>query len=138
MTHLLSIVTGFAMGAFSGVTISAVFIGLKIIPRLFGILDGKRYLIYGAWSFFFGAICGGIISLMPVRFSFPVWSTIPIGLFYGIFIGILAMALAEFLGAFPRVASRLGIGKYVLFLVAAILLGKVAFSLMFWLTPIFQ
>jgi stage V sporulation protein AB len=138
MTHLFSIFTGFAMGAFSGVTISAVFIGLKIIPRLFGILDGKRYLIYGAWSFFFGALWGSVISLIPMRLSLPVWSTIPVGLFYGIFIGILVMALAEFLGAFPRVTSRLGISSYALFLVSAILLGKVAFSLIFWLTPIFQ
>lgn len=58
---------------------------------------------------------------------------IPIGLFAGLFIGMLAAALTEVLNVLPILVKRIGMGDRILILLMAIVFGKIIGSLFQWL-----
>lgn len=65
-------------------------------------------------------------------FFFPAF-LIPIGLMYGIFIGMLAAALTEVTNVLPILAKRIGVDDQIVWLLMAIVIGKVAGSLFHWM-----
>ena len=58
---------------------------------------------------------------------------IPIGLADGIFNGMLAAALTEVLNVFPILSKRIGIQEKIIYLLMALVLGKIAGSLFQWI-----
>jgi stage V sporulation protein AB len=59
--------------------------------------------------------------------------TIFVGVLAGCFVGMLAAALTEVINVLPIMAKRLGIDGYMMWLLMAMILGKVIGSLFEWL-----
>lgn len=73
----------------------------------------------------------GIAEHVPLFLS--KWLLVPIGLFAGVFIGMLAAALTEVLNVLPILAKRIGMGDRILILLMAIVFGKILGSMFQWL-----
>jgi stage V sporulation protein AB len=56
-----------------------------------------------------------------------------VGLMAGCFVGMLAAALTEVINVLPIMAKRLGMDGYIMWLLTAMILGKVLGSLFEWL-----
>ncbi|MBO2945076.1 stage V sporulation protein AB [Paenibacillus sp. F411] len=128
----LSILLGVAGGVAVGGGVIALIIVLDIIPRL-----AQLTRTYHRVHWYEGALIGG--SLIGTLADFWHWS-IPlgritstlIGLWCGIFIGLLAAALTEVLNVLPILAKRLKMTGYLFGLLMAMVAGKVAGSLFDW------
>lgn len=78
----------------------------------------------------FGAVFGNLISIFEFSLPLGLFAEIIFGSFAGIFVGCLAIALAEILHVIPVLLRRMSIAKGLGLIVTAIALGKTAGSLL--------
>ncbi|MFD2704367.1 stage V sporulation protein AB [Salibacterium lacus] len=130
---LIIIFVGLSGGLAVGSGFVAFISVLGIIPRLVQITGTKKAVWLYELAVTGGGVFGTIAVLHPIRFSLPVFFTVPVGLAAGIFVGMLAAALTEVLNVFPILAKRVGMENDVMSLVMAIVFGKTAGSLFHWL-----
>ncbi len=124
---------GLAGGIAVGSGLVAFLVVLNIIPRLAQISSSyaKIHLYEGAVVF--GALFFTVTDFSDMRFHFSPVGTGAIGLFHGVFVGMLAAALTEVLNVLPILAKRLRIDGYMVWLLMAMVFGKVLGSLFDWL-----
>lgn len=120
---------GFAVGS----AFVALLIVLDLIPRLVQITRAHRR----AWVFESAILAGTIYWICADGFDWklnwvPGVLLIP-SVFQGLFVGMFAAALTEVLNVIPIVADRLRLKPYLFVLLVAMVLGKVAGSLVDWL-----
>lgn len=125
--------TGFAGGLAVGAGFVAFLSVLGIIPRLMQLSKTLKWIHWYEWAVILGAVFGGWFSLSPFPLHVSSILFVPIGLFYGIFVGMLAAALTEVLNVFPILAKRVGIEDKIVILMMAIVFGKICGSLFHWL-----
>lgn len=123
---------GLAQGMLVGAAVMVINAGLGILPRL-SALAGRRVSI-NAWAAVFaaGVLWGCIITLFDVRIPLPLVGRILAFLFYGGFVGVLILALAETLDFFPACLRGSLPKQLVLLALLAVAAGKVAGSLYFF------
>ncbi|CAG9622359.1 stage V sporulation protein AB [Sutcliffiella rhizosphaerae] len=125
------------LGLAGGLAVGSGFVAflavLGIIPRLTQLTKTIKYLHGYEWGVICGALFGSWISLNSVSFHLPSIIAIPIGMFCGIFIGLLAAALTEVLNVLPILAKRIGVDGHMAILLMAIVFGKIIGSLYHWL-----
>ena len=80
-----------------------------------------------------GVVGGTWFGLQGTTFSLPSILLLPIGLADGIFNGMLAAALTEVLNVFPILSKRIGIQDKIIYLLMALVLGKIVGSLFQWI-----
>lgn len=132
---LLEVLIGLAGGLVVGGGLSMLFITLGIVPRL-TILSGlKKRMVIVKLSVLTGAFFSSLIYTMDLRFPVGKFVLPIIAVFMGVFVGMLASALAEVLDVLYIIASYSGIIKFIYILVFSIIIGKIAGSLFYWLTP---
>lgn len=130
---ILVILLGFAGGLAVGGGFVAFIVVLDIIPRLAQITCSRDRI---AWLE--AVVVSGVIFWTTADFNDWSWSghllgTAVIGLFAGIFVGMLAAALTEVLNVLPILAKRLQLFDDLRWLLLAMVLGKVCGSLFDWL-----
>jgi len=130
---ILVIVTGLAGGLAVGGGFVAFIVVLDIIPRLAQITHSGNRI---AWLE--AAVIGGVIYWTLADFNDWSWHADPIGtaiigLFCGIFVGMLAAALTEVLNVLPILAKRLRLFNALKWFLLAMVLGKICGSLFDWL-----
>jgi stage V sporulation protein AB len=126
-------IIGVAGGMAVGGGMVAFLVVLDVIPRLAQIAKAPHRIhgleaavVSGVLFFTFADFFDWTLHLAPL-------SAVCIGLLAGCFVGMLAGALTEVLNVFPIMAKRLGIGDYIVWLLMAMVFGKVAGSLFDWL-----
>lgn len=138
LQDLFVILIGFA----GGLAVGAGYVGfitvLGIIPRLMQITKTWKKIRSYEWAVILGVMAGTLVSFVPVTLGLPSLLLVPAGLLSGIFIGLLAAALTEVINVFPLLAKRIGIHEYIIALMMALALGKVAGSLFHWLYFVYQ
>ncbi|RFU67783.1 stage V sporulation protein AB [Peribacillus saganii] len=124
------------IGLAGGLAVGAGFVAfisvLGIIPRLIQLTKTEKLIHSYQFAAVLGAVAGGWISLQDTTFGFWKFFLIPIGLANGIFNGMLAAALTEVLNVWPILAKRIGLQEKIVYLLMAIVLGKVFGSLFQW------
>ncbi len=133
MYMILQTVIGFGSGLIVGSGFVAFLTVLGIIPRLVQLSKSKEWLNYYQASVIIGAMLGTYLTFTDSIIHLPLALLGFWGLLHGIFIGMLAAALTEVLNVFPLLMKRLGIDKELLWLLMAIVIGKIAGSLFHWL-----
>lgn len=130
---LLEMMIGFAGGIVIGTGFIAFIMVLGIIPRLVHMSNTYHLLkVYSAIVIVstqlgtYLTFGNGNIQLPSIFLS--LW-----GILHGIFIGMIIAALTEVLNVFPILSKRIGMGRYLLGLFTAIVLGKIFGSLFQWL-----
>ena len=121
------IILGF-LGICAGFTVAGGFIALitllGVIPRLSGeTKTAKKTLLYENFLIL-GFILGNITSLYSIRIPFGTFFLILFALFSGIFVGCMAVALAEIINTFPIFFLRISLRKGAPFIVISLAIGK--------------
>jgi stage V sporulation protein AB len=124
---------GFAGGLAVGTGFVAFLVVLGVIPRLTQLTKTMKWVRAYEWSAVLGAVVGGWMSLRSSVLYVSKYWLIPMGLFSGVFVGMLAAALTEVLNVWPILAKRMGIADKIVMLLMAIVLGKVFGSLFHWI-----
>jgi len=129
-TVLLGLAGGLAVG--SGFV--ALIIVLDIIPRLAQLAYAYRKSVWFESSVILGAVYWSLADFLDWRLRLPRQFTLGVmGLFDGIFVGMLAAALTEVMNVLPILAKRLNLSQFTVWLVTAMVLGKIFGSLFDWL-----
>ncbi len=126
------ILLGFSEGIVVGSGVVALLTLLDIIPRLCQITSSYEYLNYYQIILIGGTFFGSIASLLDISFYLGSYMLLVIGCIYGIFIGMLASALAEAVDVIPVIERRLNIQGNIKYIVIALLCGKVFGSIINW------
>ncbi|WP_307331873.1 stage V sporulation protein AB [Evansella vedderi] len=129
----LLIIIGLSGGLAVGSGFVAFLTVLGIVPRLAHLTKTVKLLTAYEFAIVFGAISGVWFSLGDPSFGLSNGVLILVGLACGIFIGMLAAALAEVLNVFPILAKRIGMKQTIHWLLWAIVLGKTVGSLYHWI-----
>ncbi len=119
---------GFAVAAGAFAAISAI----GIIPRLAGRSRTAEHILLYEGAAAFGGIWGNIVYLYQLPILGGYITDIVIGLSAGIFVGCLAMALAEILNSIPIFFRRSGITEGGEYVVLALGLGKMVGALYYF------
>jgi len=131
------IVFGLFIGLASGFAVGAGFVAfvtvLGIIPRLTQLTKTMQFIHYYEAAIIAGVVIGAWLGLQEIKLFCTKWLLLPIGLADGIFNGMLAAALTEVLNVFPILAKRMGIQEKVIYLMMALVFGKIIGSLFQWI-----
>lgn len=128
----IELIIGFSGGLAVGSGFIAFLSVLGIIPRLTQLTKTAKWLsVYGT-CVIIGSIFGTILSFTQTNTYQPNMILALWGILHGIFNGMLAAALTEILNVFPLLSKRIGMKQYLLWLLMAIVFGKVIGSLFQW------
>ena len=133
MINVLEVVIGFASGIAVGGGFVAIITVLGIIPRLIQLTQSEHLIKVFVACTIFGSLFGTYLSFTNATFQEHILLLVLWGIFHGMFNGMLAAALTEVLNVFPILSKRLGISSYLLYLLMAIVFGKIFGSLFQWL-----
>lgn len=151
LKSLLLIVAGLGFGFLSSAGVFTVFISVGLVPRFADkthtAYEANRYenwIVLGAvigcifsayYRFFYGGdgwklLTGLGISMPPLLGNVLL---LIYGLFAGIFVGCIAIAIAEALNTIPIFVRRISLGKGIGIVLLGVALGKTAGSLVYFL-----
>lgn len=133
LAELLVMIVGIAGGFSVGSAFVALLIVLDLIPRLVQLTRAYRR----SWLFESATLAGAIYWICADQFHWRLdwpdgWLLFP-AIFQGLFVGMFAAALTEVLNVLPILSKRLKLQPYMFSLLVAMILGKVAGSLVDWL-----
>lgn len=118
-----------------------------MIPRFAGKTDTARYELLYEEFIIAGSIVGCILSIFSFTFMFGEWMRllpevvyeivsftvlVIIGIFSGIFVGCLALALAEMIDSIPIFTRRMGFRHGIGVAVISTALGKLCGSVLYF------
>lgn len=145
MEQLFLVVLGLSFGVFTAGGVFTTVIVVALIPR-FAARFHTAYKIefYEEWIVA-GSIAGGIFGVYSHLWTTPAWEERGIllkcggmafavfwGLFTGMFVGCLALAIEEMLGGIPVFARRVHLRKGLGIIILSIALAKLAGSLYYF------
>ncbi len=128
----VQILLGIAGGIAVGGGVIALFIVLDMIPRLAQLTRSYHQVHWYEGAMVTGSLLGTVFDFWNWKLTLGGWSGFIVGLFNGIFVGLLAAALTEVLNVLPILAKRLRMIHYLFGLLMAMVTGKVAGSLFDW------
>lgn len=133
MISALMAIVGLGGGIIVGGAIAAFISLLGIIPRLIQISRTHQYKILYQNAFISGATIFTIVYFFDFSIELSNVLVCIIGMIFGVFIGLFSSALAEVLNVIPVMSKKLKIKDDLKLIVYALLLGRVAGSLYYWL-----
>lgn len=121
---VLLVLIGLSAGFIASAGMFAFITMIGVIPALAKRTKTSRSIPAYENSVFFGALFGNLFSIF--QFSLPVGyvGLTIFGFFSGVFVGCLALALAEALDVIPIFSMRVKLVKGLAFIVLALALGK--------------
>ncbi|MDR5660058.1 stage V sporulation protein AB [Serpentinicella sp. ANB-PHB4] len=134
MQYIFVPIVGFGNGLIVGSGIVALITLLDIVPRLCQLTKTYKYIRQYEGIIILGSVIAAFLSLTDISiFNNRVYVVIIFGFFNGFFIGMLASALAEVMNVIPVIVRRFKIDGYVIYILYALIFGKVIGSLVDWL-----
>ncbi|WP_427339039.1 stage V sporulation protein AB [Caloranaerobacter sp. DY30410] len=131
-TILLTLI-GFSGGIVIGSAFIAVIVLLNIIPRLAQMSHTEKFINIYEKVMILSVVLITLLDFFDVTLRISEIYLVPIGLIMGIFIGILAAALAEVIDVVAVFERRVKIKDYIIYILIAIAFGKTVGSLIQWL-----
>lgn len=130
---ILLTLIGFSGGIVIGSAFIAVIVLLNIIPRLAQMTRTEKFIYIYEKVMIVSVVLITLLDFFDVSLKISEIYLIPIGLVMGIFIGILAAALAEVINVVVVFERRVKVKDYIIYILIAIALGKTVGSLIQWL-----
>lgn len=133
----VSILWGFASGIIISTGVLSFINAIGVIPRLATKCKVTTHYYAIANASLLGIVIGTVFYLWDefICLGLPKFIVSAFGLTFGVFIGCLAMALAEILNVMPITKSRLKIRRGMYLLVLAFAIGKMVGTLFYYLYP---
>lgn len=151
-------ICGLSFGFLASAGVFTVLVSVGLIPRFAGKMHVARKVFALEEAVVLGTICGGLFSVFSEHaqlggyilsreiFGAPtvfIWKQIGQaflifgGFFAGMFVGCLALAIAEMLNSIPIFARRIGFRHGLGIAICAAALGKAAGSLIYFIKGIY-
>lgn len=124
LQEILLAVIGFAGGVSVAAGTFALITALSIIPRIASRLNISEYVYKIESSIALGGTIGSLLSVYHFPMKIGTVGMIIFGIFAGIFVGCLAMALAEALRVFPILCQRINLSYGIYLLITMMAAGK--------------
>ncbi|WP_404452901.1 stage V sporulation protein AB [Virgibacillus necropolis] len=132
LIKIVEVIIGLASGLAVGSGFIAFLMVLGIIPRLIQLSRSMKLInLYGP-CVIAGSLFGVYMSFTATTWDQPLILLAMWGGFHGIFTGMLAAALTEVLNVFPILSKRIGVDRQLLWLLMAIVFGKIFGSIFQW------
>lgn len=132
---------GLSFGLLASAGVFTVLVAVGLIPRFAGRTHTAGKVLVYEEMVVFGTIFGGLISIFSSFISLD--KIIPetvgnavlcvCGLFSGMFVGCLALAIAEMLDSIPIFTRRIGFRHGIGIVILGVAIGKVCGSLIYFL-----
>src|SRR5690625_2101085 len=132
LINFIQALIGFSGGIVVGAGFVAFISVLKIIPRLTQLTKTEKLIKTYTAGIIIGLFLGTVLSFSSLNWQFPVFILLLWGFAHGIFNGMLAAALTEVLKVFPILSKRVRLDRILLWLLMAIMFGKIIGSLFQW------
>ena len=132
MEQLALLVIGLAGGIAVGSGFVAFITVLDIVPRLHQLTHTPERVVTSERAITTGAVFWTCADFFDWEVALPIVFQVIIGLFAGGFVGFLAAALTEVVNVLPILAKRLSLETWILYLLMAMVFGKVCGSLFQW------
>lgn len=126
-------VTGLAAGGIISAGVFSFITSIGIIPRIAGNTHTGKYIRCFENIVIIGGILGGVLSVFQIKMHLGAGAAAVYGIMSGIFVGCLAVALAETLNAMAVFTRRVYLQKGFRIVIYAIALGKITGSLLYFL-----
>lgn len=126
LKNTLLVITGLASGAMVAAGTFAFIVMIGIFTRLATRTQTASYTYLYEDMIVIGGAFGNVIYIYNISMPLGGVGIILYGFFSGVFVGCLAIALAEVLKVFPILVKRIGLVKGLPYIVTAIALGKFA------------
>lgn len=134
ISKIILCILGLIFGASLAAGVVALITSLGIIPRMVGKSATAAHILLYENILMIGAILGNIVNIFPVVLpTMGSLTTIPFGIFSGIFVGCLAAALAEVIQVWPIIFRRSNLKRGLNFIMPCFAFGKLAGGLFFFL-----
>jgi stage V sporulation protein AB len=133
MINVLIILIGLGGGFIVGGSFAAFIVLLEIIPRLTHISQTHDYKILYQYAYILGVVLSTIVYFADFSIQLNNIVVGIIGLIFGTYIGVFSSALAEVLNVVPVMAKKFRLKNELEFIIYALILGKIAGSLFYWL-----
>ncbi len=128
----LLVLVGFASGVVVAAGTFAFIAAIGIVPRMAQRTNTKQYIPLYEDIILLGGLFGCLISCMEWKLGLQGIPALLHALLCGIFVGVLAMALAEVLNVMPILMRRARLKKGITWFVVSFALGKVIGSLLYF------
>lgn len=152
MKQILLVVIGLCCGTVASGGVFSVLAAVGLVPRFAGKTGTARFALWYEDSIILGAITGTLLSLFQGGYVigkvlFPLGlfgfllSHVLVGLygiFSGIFVGCLAIAIAEMLNSIPIFARRVRMRHGLGICIVAVILGKMFGSIFYYMNDFQQ
>lgn len=155
LKFLLLIVSGGSFGLLASAGVFTVLVAVGLIPRFAGKSHTAGQILLYEEMVIVGTIAGGLVSVFERYCRFGEWlisagaSRVAVqtagtvfvtlfGLFAGMFIGCLALAIAEMLDSIPIFSRRAGFRHGLGLAVCAMAAGKLCGSLLYFIFQIHE
>ncbi len=156
LKQLFLIITGAGYGLLAAAGVFTVLVAVGLIPRFAGKTHTARYVLLYEEMVIFGTMAGCFVTVFPeysgwgtfLRQHFPaqlkLWTAMGVtaqaifGFFAGMFIGCLALAIAEMLDSIPIFARRISFRHGLGFAILGMAAGKLCGSLLYFATEFHQ
>jgi stage V sporulation protein AB len=132
MKYIVIPVVGFANGIIVGGGVIALITLLDIVPRLAQITQTYDYIKLYESIIVIGATVAAFTSLTGIGINLGIIGVVIVGFTMGIFVGLLASALAEVLNVLPIIVRRFKIDGYLVFMIYSLIFGKVLGAFLNW------
>jgi len=130
-----AIIIGFSSGVIVAGAVFAFITAVGVVSRLAQKTKTQKYARIYEMAIGAGGLFSAIAMTTQVYLPIGTPMVIMLSLFVGVFMGCLAMSLAEVLNVIPIFTRRVRLQKGLFFLVLAIAIGKLAGALMYFLIP---
>ena len=133
--QLILLFCGLTAGAATAAGTFAFVMIIGVVPRLVAKFNRAADTMYFENAIMAGGTIGSVLSLYPMlRVPFGVSLLALFGLSAGIFVGGIAVALAEILNTFPILFRRFHIKSGLFWVITSLAFGKFFGGILFFLT----
>lgn len=134
LKQLILIIVGFGSGVAVSSGSFAAIAGIGVVPRFADRTHTAKYISWYENSAIVGGILGNLIFIYHIKVPGSLLTLVIFGLFSGIFIGCMVMALAEILNVIPIFTRRIKITRGLSFIIISFAIGKIIGSWFQFLT----
>lgn len=137
-------VIGLSFGALAASGVLTVLMAVGLMPRYAGRMHEAKHILLFENMIILGTMSGTFVSLFGIYADGKGLGILGLilralyGVFSGIFVGTLALAIAEMLDAFPIFFRRVRIGTGLQWIIFAVALGKMVGSFLYFYFKIYE
>ena len=135
MIYVAIVLIGLVAGVVISGGIFAFIVVIGIVPRLVQRTKTARHILLYESMITLGGVVAGATLLGDRLLTAFVWAEVLIGASYGVFLGCLAVAVAEVFNVLPIMCRRIKLAKDIPWLLLVLALGKTVGVFVYYFLP---